>query len=77
MTLQEIADIASRYHTRMADAMVAACVARAIETGEPLAIPERGSARRSVIRSTPGGVHGDADWERLQRGNTDTRWCHV
>ena len=77
MTLQEMAEIAARHETRMADAMLLACVERALETGEPLLVPERGGAASGKPRKAPGDDLADAEWERLQRGNSDTRWCHV
>ena len=72
MTIQQLADIAARHLTRMADAMIAACVARAVETGEPLVVPERG-ATASIVGARP---VERADWERLVRGNSDTRRLH-
>lgn len=36
MSTQEILDIARRHQTRIADAMVAGCVAHAIDSGEDL-----------------------------------------
>ncbi len=40
-SIQDLLDIASQYSTPMADAMVKACIARALEDGTPLRIPER------------------------------------
>ena len=74
MTLQQIADIAARHFTRMADAMIAACIARSIEVGESLKIPER--------EKTPGGTLSYEDtktlmFERMMRSNSDTRSFHM
>ena len=41
LTLQQLADIAARYYTRMADAMIAACIRHANEVDFPLVIPEK------------------------------------
>lgn len=74
MTLQQIADIAARHFTRMADAMIAACVALALETGEALRIPER--AKGGGARAT----YADAEarmFERMVRTNSDTRRFHM
>jgi len=74
LSLQELVEIAARYFTAMADAMLAACVAKALEAGEPLAMPPRAKA--------PGGMRqepilrGDVDWDLMVRSNTDTRWMH-
>lgn len=73
MTIQQLAEIAARHVTRMADAMIAACIAHALETGEPLDIPERAAVRRPAYVSH---VEDDVDWERMVRGNSDTRHLH-
>lgn len=73
MTLQELLDIACRYLTSMADAMVAACLQKAVETGERLDLggfPE--PAPRRAARPVE-----EVDWERMVRCNTDTRTQHV
>lgn len=66
--ISQLAAIASRYATRMADAMIAACVRRAVETGEVLRIPEREAVPRRGRRPTE-----DVDWERMVRGNREVR----
>ena len=79
LTVQQMIDIAARHFTAMADAMVAACVAKALEDGLPLSVPERPSGR------SPGGGAparavldgGSVEWQRLVEGNSDTRWQHV
>ncbi len=74
MTVQQLATIAARHVTRMADAMIAACVARALVTGEPLVVPERASERRPAY---VGAAYDDEpDWERMVRENSDTRRMH-
>jgi hypothetical protein len=65
LTLQELLDIARRYATAMADAMIAACVQRAIETGETL-----------TLRDAPPDEGRESEWDRMMRSNTDTRWNH-
>lgn len=73
MTIQQLAEIASRHFTAMADAMIAACVARAIATGEPLVVPEHAARPRpAYVSRADEGV----DWERMVRGNSDTRRMH-
>lgn len=73
MTIQQLAEIASRHLTRMADAMIAACLARHLETGEPLDIPERRyEPRPAYVRP----ADPEPDWERMVRGNSDTRHLH-
>lgn len=74
MTIQQMADIAARHFTRMADAMIAACVALSLETGEALRIPERAKGKRA--RAT----YEDAEarmFERMVRTNSDTRSFHM
>lgn len=66
--ISHLAAIASRYATRMADAMIAACVRRAVETGEHLRIPERAAIPRRGRRPAE-----DVDWERMVRGNREVR----
>lgn len=74
MTLQQMADIASRYFTTMADAMIAACVALALETGEALRIPERtsGGGARATYEDAEARM-----FERMVRTNSDTRRFHM
>lgn len=78
MTLNQLAAIAARHVTRMADAMIAACVARALETGEPLDIPER--PRRGRSRGKRPAIvtldEPDGDWDRLMRENRAPRRRH-
>ena len=73
LTVQQMLGIASRHMTRMADAMVAACVAWLVEHGEPIDVPEgsSGICERGVRPAE------DVDWERMVRGNSDSRWQHV
>ena len=46
LTVTELARIASRYATRMADAMIAACIRHANEVDFPLVIPEKTEQRK-------------------------------
>ena len=70
LTVTELARIASHYATRMADAMIAACVRHALETGEKFDIPERTvMPRRRGKRPTEEHV----DYERMVRSNSETR----
>lgn len=73
MTINELAAIAARHMTRMADAMIAACVARALVTGEPLDIPERRLEPRPAYVAH---VDEDVDWARLMEHNQAPRGRH-
>ncbi len=68
-TVTELARIASRYATRMADAMISACVRHALETGEKFDIPERTVAPRRRGKRP----HEHVDYERMVRSNSETR----
>ena len=69
LTVTELARIASHYATRMADAMIAACVRHALETGEKFDIPEKIVAPRRRGRRPEERV----DYERMVRSNKATR----
>lgn len=69
LTVTELARIASHYATRMADAMIAACVRHALETGEKFDIPERIVAPRRRGKRPEERV----DYERMARSNRSTR----
>lgn len=73
LSLQQLLDIACRHATAMSDAMVCACVGRALETGEALRMP-RGHAPFVVRVERP---EERIDWELIVRGNSDTRLMHV
>lgn len=74
MSIQQMADIAARYFTAMADAMIAACIACAIETGEALRIPERKNCpNKAVALEDPEARM----FERMVRSNSDTRAFHM
>ena len=82
-TLQELADIAGRYDTAMADAMIVACIQRHYRTGEPLRMRKRVRDRlagKAPMRQAPARViYADLEseeWERIMRENGDTRWNH-
>ena len=73
-TLQEMVDIASRFDTLIAHAVIRACVVRALETGEPLRLPDRPQQRDP----DPFVIHAaDPRWRRFMESNTDTRWMHM
>ena len=69
LTVTELARIASHYATRMADAMIAACVRHALETGEKFDIPEKIVVPRRRGRRPEERV----DYERMVRSNKATR----
>lgn len=69
LTLDQLARIAARHATRMADAMVAACVRRAVETGEKLDIPERAAMPRKRGRRPR---KRKPDYDRMMRANGET-----
>lgn len=69
LTVTELARIASHYATRMADAMIAACVRHALETGEKFDIPEKIVAPRRRGKRPKEQV----DYERMARSNSETR----
>ena len=72
MTLQDLLDIACRHETAMADAMIAAVVAKALETGVTLCRVPR--ARMAAPRDGP--TIPFSVWRRYVEGNSDTRWQH-
>ena len=70
LSTQELADIAARHLTAMADAMIVACIRHAVETGEKFEIPER------VLMPSRRGKrpkHGRHDYDRMMRSNGETR----
>lgn len=73
--ISQLAAIASRYATRMADAMIRACVSKAMETGERLELPERKPAKLRGKRFDRILLDemSDEDWERMVRGNREVR----
>ena len=71
LTVQRLADIACRHDTAMADAMLAACVERALRTGEAL-VPRHRPCKRHRLGTTADPFSG-VDWERLVRCNADIR----
>ena len=69
LTVTELARIASHYATRMADAMIAACVRHALETGEKFDIPEK-----TVMPARRGKRPTErVDYERMVCSNKATR----
>lgn len=77
LTLRQIAEIAARHLTAMADAMLAACVEKALATGERLVLPERARPERGGKGEHPVGDLEDDQWRRMVEDNGDTRWQHV
>lgn len=79
MSLSQIASIAARYLTHIADAMIAACIAKAIETGEKLEVPDRRQAQRpKQRRRTQADEEMTADeWRQLVEGNRESSAAHV
>lgn len=75
LSIQRLAEIAARHPTAMADAMVAACIARHLRTGEPLSMPERKAFPRPAP-CLPVGDSDRVDWVRMVEGNADTREMH-
>lgn len=68
LTVSQLASIAARHCTRMADAMIAACVRHALETGEKFDIPER-----EVMPQRRGKRPQElVDYDRMVRGNRAT-----
>ena len=74
LSIQEMLDIASRYHTTMADAMIAACAGWALLTATPLVFGKRAAPTRCAEKRPAGP---EPDWELMVRFNTDTRAQHV
>lgn len=72
MGLQELLDIAARHATTMADAMVAACLTKAVATGEAIDVTRLAGAPSRGERPSE-----DVPWRRMVERNTDTRLCHV
>lgn len=66
MKVQDILDIASRYSTPMADAMVCACREWSEESGEALTFTRIVEPKEQPV------IHvSDEDWERLSSENAD------
>lgn len=75
MTLQQIANIAARYSTEMAHAMLRACMIKHYATGEPLDIPTQAAAH--VRRGKrPADEPTDEDWRKLVEGNAAPRFLY-
>ena len=69
LTVSQLAAIAARHATRMADAMIAACVRHALETGEKFDIPEQ-----TVMPARRGRRPAErVDYERMVVRNRETR----
>lgn len=82
LTVTELARIASRYATRMADAMIAACIRHANEVDFPLVIPEKTEQKRRKRRKRgKRPAEQDAElsheeWRVMVEGNraSDAAW---
>ena len=83
LTLQQLADIAARYYTRMADAMIAACIRHANEVDYPLVIPEQTEQRkrrkRRKRKKRPAELDAEPsheEWRVMVEGNraSDATW---
>ena len=75
MKLQQLANIAARYTTEMAKAMLCACVVKSYATGEPLDIPAQAAAH--VRRGKrPADEPTDEDWRKLVEGNAAPRFLY-
>ena len=80
-SLQELLEIALRYATAMADAMIVACYQKAHEVGVRLVRPKAGRSPRPSARGRdprlPLQEEGEPDWRRLMERNGDTRANHL
>lgn len=77
LSLQEIANIASRHDTTMSKAMLEACYARADAMGVSLLVPARTMVRfRAHIRRRDPFELTEDEWRRMMERNGDTRWNH-
>lgn len=75
MKLQQLANIAARYSTEMAHAMLRACVIKHYATGEPLDIPTQAAAHvRKGAR--PADEPTDEDWRQLVESNREARFLY-
>lgn len=83
LTLQQLADIAARHYTRMADAMIAACIRHANEVDFPLVIPEKTEQRKHLKRKKRNKRPAELDaelshdeWRVMVEGNraSDATW---
>lgn len=71
LSVQRMAEIASRHLTMMADAMIRACVQWAVDNGELISVPERGRTRGITHTHGDDRRYRGVDWERMVRGNSD------
>lgn len=75
MTLQQLANIAARYSTEMAHAMICACIVKSYATNEALEIPAQAAAH--VRRGKrPADEPTDEDWRQLVEGNREARFLY-
>lgn len=76
-SVQTMLEIAMRYATSMADAMILACYTKAQEDGFGLTLP--GARARLEHWSSAGTVDApaeDVDWEQMVMANSDTAHLH-
>ena len=77
MTVQQIADIAARHATLIADETLRACALWSYESGIPVSIPS-GRLLNTAIRRVDHVIFEDSpEWQRYVERNSDTRLCHV
>ena len=70
LTLQQMVDIAVRYDTLIAHALIRACVEKALATGEPLVVP----VRRVAPDPDPFVIVEDEEtrgWRRMMETNRE------
>lgn len=82
LTVTELARIASRYATRMADAMIAACIRHANEVDFPLVIPEKTEQKRRKRRkrgkrpAEQDAEPSHEEWRVMVEGNAAPRFLY-
>lgn len=75
MKLQQLANIAARYSTEMAHAMLCACIVKSYATNEALDIPAQAAAH--VRRGKrPADEPTDEDWRWMVESNREARFLY-
>lgn len=69
LTLQHMVDIASRFDTLIAHALIRACVVKALETGEPLTLPDRARRMADPPPMLAACEPSHKEWERMVSRN--------
>ena len=77
MTVQQIADVAARHATLIADETLRACAVWSYENGIPVSIPKERLINTVMRRVERVIVIDEDEWKRFVERNSDTRWCHV